>query len=148
MPEEPAACSTIRGTRFALTPSARSPMMGRLTEDSVMAQDPVQAQLGEFAEFVKFREPLAPYTYLKLGGPADALVQPRAREELAAVVRRCSEARLPLRVLGGGCNVLVPDEGVRGVVLRLSEPAFSQVGVEGKRVRAGSGASLRSEERR
>ncbi len=107
-----------------------------------MAQDPVQAQLGEFAEFVKFREPLAPYTYLKLGGPADALVQPRAREELAAVVRRCSEKRIPLHVLGGGCNVLVHDEGVRGVVLRLSEPAFTQVEVQGKRVRAGSGAPL------
>jgi UDP-N-acetylmuramate dehydrogenase len=107
-----------------------------------MAQDPLKAQLEEFAASVKFHEPLAPFTYLKLGGPADALVQPRSREELAAVVRRCSEQRWPLHVLGGGCNVLVPDEGVRGVVLRLSEPVFTQVEVQGKRVRAGSGAPL------
>jgi UDP-N-acetylmuramate dehydrogenase len=108
----------------------------------MMASGTVQSQLEEFAAFVKFHEPLAPYTYLKLGGPADALAQPRSRDELSAVVRRCSEKRLPLRALGGGCNVLVPDEGVRGVVLRLSEPAFSQVSVQGRRVRAGSGATL------
>src|SRR5271163_3544151 len=96
----------------------------------------------EFAEFVKANEPLAPYTYLKLGGPAEALVQPRTVPELCAVVRRCGELRLPLHLLGGGCNVLVKDEGVRGVVLRLHEPAFTQVAVEGRRVRAGCGAAL------
>src|SRR5947209_3762167 len=99
-----------------------------------MGQGTLQSQLEEFAAFVKFHEPLAPYTHLKLGGPADALARPRSRAELCAVVRRCSERRLPLHMLGGGCNVLVPDEGVRGVVLRLSEPAFTEVSVTGKRV--------------
>ncbi len=108
----------------------------------MMAQGTVQAQLQDFAEFVRLNEPLAPYTYLKVGGPADALARPRSREELGALVRCCCESRLPLHVLGGGCNVLVPDEGVRGVVLRLSEPAFTQVTVQGRRVRAGSGAPL------
>lgn len=98
--------------------------------------------LDEFAEFTRFNEPLAPYTYLKLGGPAEALVQPRSREELAAVVRRCFQERIPLRVLGGGCNILVRDEGVPGVVLRLQAPAFAQITVEGRRVRAGTGARL------
>jgi UDP-N-acetylmuramate dehydrogenase len=96
----------------------------------------------DFAEIVKANEPLAPYTYLRLGGPADWLIQPRSREELSAVVRRCFDARVPLRVLGGGCNVLVRDEGVRGAVLRLHEPAFTEVGVEGRRVRAGTGAAV------
>lgn len=96
----------------------------------------------DFADFVKANEPLAPYTYLRLGGPADWLIQPRTREELSAVVRRCFEARAPLRVLGGGCNVLVRDEGVRGAVLRLHEPAFTEVRVEGRRVRAGTGAPV------
>ena len=49
---------------------------------------------------------------------------------------------MPLRVLGSGCNMLVRDEGVRGVVLRLSEPAFTQITVEGKRVRTGTGAAV------
>src|SRR5438477_5735669 len=98
--------------------------------------------LEDLAQIVKRNASLAPYTYLKIGGPAEFLVQPRSPEELATVVRRCFENSLSLRVLGGGCNVLVRDEGVRGVVLRLSEPAFSQVAVEGKRVRAGTGAAL------
>jgi UDP-N-acetylmuramate dehydrogenase len=98
--------------------------------------------LADFADFVKPDEPLAPYMHLRLGGPAEFLVQPGARAELSAVVRRCFEQRLPLRVLGGGCNVLVRDEGVKGAVLRLSEPAFTQVTVEGNRVSAGTGAAL------
>jgi UDP-N-acetylmuramate dehydrogenase len=98
--------------------------------------------LEEFAAIVKPNEPLAPYTYFKLGGPAEMLVQPRSGEELGAVVRRCAEKRIPLRILGGGSNVLVRDEGVRGVVLRLSAPVFTDIKVEGKRVRAGTGAVL------
>jgi UDP-N-acetylmuramate dehydrogenase len=101
-----------------------------------------QLGLEAFADIVKRDEALAPYTYLKLGGPADWLVQPRSRAELVTVVQRCLQLRLPVRVLGGGCNVLVRDEGVRGVVLRLSEPAFTQISVEGKRVRTGTGALL------
>ena len=100
------------------------------------------ADLAEFADIVKQQEPLAPYTNLKLGGPADLFVHPRSRAELSAVVRCCSEQQIPLRVLGVGCNLLVRDEGVRGAVLRLSEPAFTEVTVEGKRVRAGAGAAL------
>jgi UDP-N-acetylmuramate dehydrogenase len=107
-----------------------------------MASSAALAQLAEFGDIVKPSEPLAPYTYLKLGGPAEALVQPRSAEELSAVVRRCLEKQLPLRVLGGGCSILIRDEGVSGVVLRLSAPAFTQVTVEGKRVRSGGGAAL------
>jgi UDP-N-acetylmuramate dehydrogenase len=58
------------------------------------------------------------------------------------VVRRCFEERLPLRVLGNGCNTLVRDEGVPGVVLRLSEPAFTEVRVDGRTVQAGTGAAV------
>ena len=107
-----------------------------------MADGSLMTDLKEFAEFVKPNEPLAAFTHLKLGGPAEALVQPRSTAELCAVVRRCVEKRIPMRILGGGCNVLVKEEGVRGVVLRLAEPAFCQVGVERKRVRVGCGTAL------
>src|SRR5262249_48051389 len=99
-------------------------------------------ELEDFAEIVQARAPLGPYTLLKIGGAAEALVQPRNEAELSALVRRCGERKLPLRVLGSGCSVLVRDEGVRGVVLRLSAPAFQQVTVQGNRVRAGGGAPL------
>jgi UDP-N-acetylmuramate dehydrogenase len=98
--------------------------------------------LEDFADIVKANEPLAPYTYFKLGGPAEMLIQPHSSDELAAVVRRCADKGIPLRVLGGGCNVLVRDEGVRGAVLRLSAPVFTGIKVEGKRVHAGTGAVL------
>jgi UDP-N-acetylmuramate dehydrogenase len=100
--------------------------------------------LEEFADIVKREEPLAAYTFLKLGGPAEMLVQPRSRDELSGVVKTCSRQKLPMRVLGGGCNILVRDEGVRGVVLRLSAPAFTEIAVNGKRVRASAGASMAS----
>ena len=98
--------------------------------------------LAHFADIVKPNERLAPYMHLRLGGPAEFLVQPRSRQELSAVVRRCFQERLPLRVLGGGCNVLVRDEGVKGVVLRLSEPAFTQVAAQGNSATAGTGAAV------
>jgi UDP-N-acetylmuramate dehydrogenase len=96
----------------------------------------------EFAEIIQPEAPLAPYTSLRLGGPAQMLVQPRSREELSRFVRRCFEENVPLRVLGAGNNLLVRDEGVRGAVLRLSQPAFAQVTVEGRLVRAGTGAAM------
>jgi UDP-N-acetylmuramate dehydrogenase len=100
------------------------------------------AGLDEFADIIKRNEPLAPYLYLKLGGPAEMLVQPRSHEELSRLVRACFQQSVPLRVLGSGCNMLVRDEGVRGAVLRLSEPAFTHIRVEGDRVRAGTGTAV------
>lgn len=98
--------------------------------------------LEDLDPIVRRNVPLGPYTHLRLGGAAEMLVQPRSLEELSQVVRRCFEDRVPLRVLGCGCNMLVRDEGVPGVVLRLSEPVFTQVSVDGTRVRAGTGASV------
>jgi UDP-N-acetylmuramate dehydrogenase len=96
----------------------------------------------EFAEIIRQQEPLAPFTYLKLGGPAQFFAQPRSVAELAKLVTRCREEKLPLHILGGGCNLLVRDEGVRGLVVRLSEPAFTGIEVKGKHARAGAGALL------
>jgi len=102
------------------------------------------ALFDDLGDIVKRNEPLAPYTFLKLGGPVEMLVQPRTREQLSTVVQRCFDDGIPLRVLGTGCNLLVRDEGVSGVVLRLTEPAFTQIAVQGKTVRAGTGAAVQS----
>jgi UDP-N-acetylmuramate dehydrogenase len=108
-----------------------------------MAQSNVASELVDFADIVKLREPLAPYTLFKIGGPAEVMVQPRNVQELAAVVKRCYSRNLLLRILGAGCSVLVQDEGVRGVVLRLNGPPFTDIVAEGgRRLRAGCGASL------
>lgn len=101
-----------------------------------------RTQLQEFAEIIEADVPLGDFTQLKIGGPAEALARPRSVVELTALVRRCQGQNIPVRVLGGGANLLVREEGVRGVVIVLSTPAFTQVMVQDNRVRAGCGAPL------
>jgi UDP-N-acetylmuramate dehydrogenase len=72
-----------------------------------------------FADRVRFGESLAPHTWWKIGGPADALVDVMTADELAFVLRRVFKRRLPMFVLGSGSNLLVGDGGIRGIVLRL-----------------------------
>ena len=95
-----------------------------------------------FPHITRRHEPLAPYTHLRIGGPAEFFVQPRTVEELRQVLRHCSTHGVPLRMLGGGFNLLVRDEPVPGAVLRLGGPAFESVAVDGKTVRASGGAAL------
>ncbi len=95
-----------------------------------------------FEAIVAQSEPLGPHTWLGLGGAAEFFAQPRSQDELATLVRRCHEQQLPMRLLGGGSNVLVPDEGVRGVVIQLTDPAFGEIRCQGGTVRAGAGAKL------
>lgn len=85
---------------------------------------------------------LAPLTWFELGGRADFLIRPRDASQLAVVIRRCREAGLPCRVLGLGANILVPDGGVRGVVLRLDAPYFSGIEFENTSLIAGGGADM------
>ena len=88
------------------------------------------------------QEMLGPKTWLRVGGPAEFFVTPTRADELVEVVRRCREQDIPVRILGGGSNVLVPDEGVPGVVLSLSAPAFMRLDVQGERIVAGGGVPL------
>jgi len=63
-------------------------------------------------------ESLARYTAARLGGAADMLYIAReSTEELAAVVSAAWEQQIPVRILGGGANVLISDKGVRGLVV-------------------------------
>jgi UDP-N-acetylmuramate dehydrogenase len=95
-----------------------------------------------FEKILRTEEPLAPHTWFRIGGPAEFWAQPTSVDQLAALVRRCREAELPVRVLGGGSNVLVRDEGVRGLVVSLVAPAFAEIKVAQQRVTAGAGARL------
>lgn len=88
-------------------------------------------------------EPLARRTTLKVGGPADLYVEPANETDLAEVLRFCRDRAVPVRVLGRGSNLLVRDGGVRGAVICLAAPAFSQVEVQGTLLRAGAGARLK-----
>jgi len=64
-------------------------------------------------------EPLAPLTTFQVGGRADVLIDVASAEQLTCVLNAAQEAAAPVTLLGGGSNVVVSDEGIRGVVLRL-----------------------------
>jgi UDP-N-acetylmuramate dehydrogenase len=102
----------------------------------------MMSSLEAFREITRRDEPLAPATWLRIGGPAQYLIEARNLDELQAVVRACAADEIPIRVLGSGSNLLVRDEGVSGVVLRMTSPEFAKIEVEGTTVRAGAGALL------
>jgi len=80
----------------------------------------------DIASPVRERVPLAPFTWFKLGGPAEYLFEPQSIADLARIISRCRESGTPLRFLGLGANLIVRDEGVPGVVVRLTAPAFNE----------------------
>jgi UDP-N-acetylmuramate dehydrogenase len=101
--------------------------------------------MGRFSGFehiLREHEPLAPYTWLRLGGAAEYLAEPTSREELMGLVQRCRELDLPVRVVGAGSNLLVRDQDVPGVVLHLGAAAFSEITVADNVLTAGAGAKL------
>jgi UDP-N-acetylmuramate dehydrogenase len=86
--------------------------------------------------------PLAERTWFKLGGPAQYFAEPTSVDDLLAVVQRSRDDGLQLRLLGGGSNVLVRDEGVSGTVIALTHPSFAEIRIDGRRVIVGAGAKL------
>ncbi len=86
----------------------------------------------------KFDEPLKRYTAWKIGGPADALLEPRGADELIEAVQRAREHGVPVTVLGGGTNVLVRDGGVRGLTIRLAK-SLTGMRIEDRSVTAEAG---------
>lgn len=100
------------------------------------------SSLDDFSDILKSDEPLARYTWLKVGGPAQYLAEPRSADELQALVTCCHEQQIPVRLLGGGSNLLVRDEGVSGVVIRLADPCFAEISHKDHIVRSGGGALL------
>jgi len=97
--------------------------------------------IGVDAELL-FDEPLAPLTWYKLGGPADVLARPNSFEGLSDLLQRCHDHNTPVYALGSGANLLVNDEGVRGVVVRLDKPAFAQCEQIPGGLRVGAGYDL------
>jgi UDP-N-acetylmuramate dehydrogenase len=96
----------------------------------------------DFGAIVQAETPLAPHVWFRLGGPARFLARPRTLDELLGLLHRCRDERLPFKILGGGSNVLVRDQGVEAMVLHLESPAFSDVVITGNVVEAGAAVPL------
>ncbi len=82
--------------------------------------------------------PLAPYTWLRVGGPAQVLFLPADEADLARFLAETPDD-IPVTVLGAASNVIVRDGGIAGVVVRLT-PAFGRIATEETRVTAGAAA--------
>lgn len=106
-------------------------------------------------ETVLLNEPMHRHTSFKIGGPADILAFPKTTEELISLWRFCradelflkknkiefdNVEKIPFTVLGDGANVLVSDEGIRGVVVFTNK--MNSVEIAGEDIRAESGLRL------
>ena len=87
---------------------------------------------------ISVNEPLAPYSWFRVGGPAQILFMPADEADLAYFLARLPR-EIPLTVIGLGSNLIVRDGGVAGVVIRLSAKGFGDIAVEdGHRLRVGA----------
>lgn len=82
--------------------------------------------------------PLAPFTWLRVGGAAEALFMPKDEADLAHFLSSTPDD-IPVQILGVASNTIIRDGGIKGVVIRLG-PAFGQVSTDGLRVVAGAAA--------
>jgi UDP-N-acetylmuramate dehydrogenase len=88
---------------------------------------------------LQFDAALAPYTWLRVGGPADVLFLPSDEVDLATFLKALDPA-VPVTVLGVGSNTLVRDGGVEGVVIRLGRSFADIEARDDARIRAGAAA--------
>lgn len=100
---------------------------------------PLSARLSERFERNK---PLAPFTSWRIGGAADFYVAPASEAEIQAVIGVAQQEGLPLTVLGGGSNVLISDQGLRGVVMHITHKYSDFSFLPDGRVRALAGTRL------
>lgn len=96
----------------------------------------------KFSGIVTQGSPLGARSCFQTGGAADFVVRPKDAAQLCELVRYCRSSDRPFRVLGGGSNILVPDEGYQGLVIELSAPSFQAIRADKTLVTAGGGASL------
>lgn len=95
---------------------------------------------------VRFDEPMARHTSFRIGGPADAFVEPESEAQLREIVQWTRQTQTPYMVIGGGTNLLVRDGGIRGLVIHLGRLAGRitwQLQAGQVRVRAGAAVPTR-----
>ncbi len=122
-------------------------LAAELREESVSSNEQLLAELTASLSpesIVRRDEPLAKRTTLRVGGRADYYVEPASEEDLARVLKFCSERQLKFTLLGRGSNLLIKDGGIRGVVICLNHPNFSRLEVNGDKLHCGAGVKLKA----
>ncbi|NPC92475.1 UDP-N-acetylmuramate dehydrogenase [Bacillus sp. WMMC1349] len=87
------------------------------------------------------KEPLANHTTIKIGGPADILVIPKNIQAIRDTMKVIKKHHVKWTAIGRGSNLLVLDEGIRGVVIKLGT-GIDHIEIDGETVRAGGGCSV------
>lgn len=90
---------------------------------------------------VFLNEPMKKHTSFKIGGPADLLVMPHGVASLSKTLSLISQSGLPFFVMGNGSNLLVSDQGYRGVIVKVAEN-LQDFAIEGEEVVAEAGVLL------
>ncbi len=90
---------------------------------------------------VKQNEPMSAHTTFQIGGPADLMVVPESADAFSRLVQLCKEENVPLMVMGAGSNLLVSDNGIDGVVVKLLQ-GFDFVTISGTEIACGAATSL------
>ena len=88
-------------------------------------------------ENILLKEPMSKHTSLKIGGNADFFIKAYSTQEIKTVLKISKENHIPLFVLGNGTNLLVKDEGYRGIILQIK---MEQINIEDTQVIVESGA--------
>ena len=86
-------------------------------------------------------EPMSRHTSFKIGGNADLFVTPENEQQASAIIKRCRELEIKYYLIGNGSNLLVSDEGLRGVVIAFTK-AMGDITVCGNTITAQAGALL------
>jgi UDP-N-acetylenolpyruvoylglucosamine reductase len=96
---------------------------------------------GDVLEGITRNYPLARLTTIRTGGPAELFARPGTVVELESVLAWAAAEGVQVGVVGSGSNLLIADEGVRGLVLKLDQE-LTQITVDGTRIDCGGGARL------
>ena len=110
-----------------------------LEKNTCNIYDKVVDIVGE--ENVHTDEPMSRHTTFRIGGNADYFVKPGNADEVAAVIVVCREYNIPYFILGNGSNLLVSDDGYRGMIINIMDNMDS-VTVDGRIITAQAGAML------
>ena len=86
-----------------------------------------------------FHAPMSEHTTFKIGGEADLLVFPSTPMEVANIFKLADKYQIPCTVLGNGSNVLVLDNGIRGVVMKFTDKFFGGIRLDEGKIFAGAG---------
>ena len=97
----------------------------------------LRARLADAGAVISEHVPLSTLTTLRLGGPAEYLVECTSTDVLVEVIRLLDEQKVPVLLLAGGSNLVIGDDGFDGVVVRV---ATSEITVTESVVRADAGA--------